>query len=363
MNNLQTDVSSSLAAGTQGLDKLRAQAKQSPAQALKSVSQQFESVFMNMMLKSMRQATPQDGIFDSEQTKMFTGMLDQQLVQNMSTKGIGLANIIAKQLGQTVNPSHSAAASTKDSSTLSNNTAVSAKDAITAIKKLPASVIGNISKPSYQGHGLTNVTAQQLMQSLNLNDEETSPEDLPANLLDSVTNLPPTQKTAAVSNTNAIPSAYNDNFQQGFVQRMTPYAQQASKETGVSAPLMMGQAALESGWGRHEIKTADGSNSYNLFGIKADSSWKGKVAEVTTTEYINGKPTKQVAKFRAYGSYTEAFSDYAKFLSNNPRYAPVLQGEQNAPAAAQALQRAGYATDPNYAEKLVKVMNSINRLS
>ena len=144
---------------------------------------------------------------------------------------------------------------------------------------------------------------------------------------------------------------------------MTPYALQASKETGVSAPLMMGQAALESGWGRHEIKMADGSNSYNLFGIKADSSWKGKVAEVTTTEYINGKSTKQVAKFRAYNSYTEAFSDYAKFLSNNPRYAPVVQGGQGAPAAAQALQRAGYATDPNYAEKLVKVMNSINKLS
>jgi flagellar protein FlgJ len=295
--NVQTDISGSLAASTQSLDKLRAQSKQSPGQALKAVAQQFESVFLNMMLKSMRQATPQDGIFDSEQTKMFTGMLDQQMAQNISTKGVGLADIIAKQLGQSISTGNDAA----------------------------------------------------------------TPAKLPATLPATMTNMPTPLplKTAG----NALPSAYSENFQQGFVQRMTPYALQASQETGVSAPLMMGQAALESGWGKREIRFPDGSNSYNLFGIKADSSWKGKVVSVTTTEYYNGKPRKQVANFRAYDSYTQAFGDYAKFLNSNPRYAPVVQGGQGAPAAAQALQRAGYATDPNYAEKLVKVMSRINALS
>lgn len=293
--DVQADISTSLAAGTQGLDKLRAQAKQSPAQALKGVAQQFESVFLNMMLKSMRDATPQDGMFDSEQTKMFTGMLDQQLAQSLSTtKGVGLADIIAKQLGPSVNSGDQ-----------------------TSTPKLPAGQLANASALS-----------------------------VPARTIPS-----------------AMPSAYSESFQQGFVQRMTPYALQVSQETGVSAPLMMGQAALESGWGKKEIRMPDGSNSYNLFGIKADSSWNGKVAEVTTTEYSNGKPHKQMAKFRAYGSYAEAFSDYAKFLSSNPRYAPVVRGGQGAPAAAEALQRAGYATDPNYADKLVKVMSRINSLS
>jgi len=299
--NSQTDISGSLAASAQSLDGLRAQAKQSPDQALKTAAKQFESVFMNMMLKSMRDATPQDGMFDSEQTKMFTGMLDQQLAQNMSNRGIGLADIMVRQLSKAGSPG--AAAAVKNS--------------------LPAKLSG--SAP---------VAAANI------------PAAPPANPL----------------TVNAVPSAYNESFQQGFVQRMTPYAVQASQETGVPAPLMMGQAALESGWGRREIKLPDGSNSYNLFGIKATGNWNGKVAEVTTTEYHNGVPHKQVEKFRAYGSYAEAFSDYAHMLSTNPRYAPAVQQGQGAPAAAQALQRAGYATDPNYADKLVKVMNHINTL-
>lgn len=272
-----------LAADSQSLDKLRAQAKQSPDQALKAAAQQFETVFLNMMLKSMREATPQDGMFDSEQTKMFTGMLDQQLAQNMSSRGIGLADMMIKQLSRSIGTAASGAA---------------------------------VSGPA----------------------------------------------ASQAQGANAVPSAYNQNFQQDFVQRMTPYALQASQETGVPAQLIMGQAALESGWGRREIRMPDGSSSYNLFGIKAGSNWNGKVAEVTTTEYRNGIPGKQVEKFRAYGSYAEAFSDYARLLRDNPRYAQVVQQGQGAPAAAHALQRAGYATDPNYADKLVKVMGRINTL-
>jgi flagellar protein FlgJ len=143
---------------------------------------------------------------------------------------------------------------------------------------------------------------------------------------------------------------------------MLPYALQASRDSGVPAQLMLGQAALESGWGRREIRLPDGSNSYNLFGIKAGRDWTGKVAEITTTEYNNGIASKQGGKFRAYASYAEAFTDYAHLLRDNPRYANVLQG-LGADGAAHALQDAGYATDPDYADKLVRVMNRINALA
>jgi flagellar protein FlgJ len=146
--------------------------------------------------------------------------------------------------------------------------------------------------------------------------------------------------------------------QQAFVDKMRPHAERASRSTGIPAHLIVGQAALESGWGKREIKMADGSDSHNLFGIKAGRDWNGKVAEVTTTEYHNGVASKQVERFRAYTSYTEAFQDYAKFLNDNPRYSEVL-GKADAKGFAQGLQQAGYATDPHYAEKLVGVIGSV----
>lgn len=278
---IPTNDISSLALDSQSLDKLRLQAKQSPDKALKGAAQQFEQVFLNMMLKSMREATPQEGMFDSDQTKMYTGMLDQQLAQSMSSgQSVGLAEIMVRQLN----------------------------------------------------HSSMNSGA-----------------------------MPKTDSTPALK--GSIPSAYNENFQQDFVKKLMPHAEQASAETGIPAHLMVGQAALESGWGRREIKMPDGTNSHNLFGIKADPSWNGKVAEVTTTEYHNGLANKQVEKFRAYGSYAEAFKDYAGMLSNNPRYSEVLKQGNNSQGFANALQKAGYATDPQYGEKLSKVINSVNTLA
>lgn len=271
----RTDASAKLALDVQSLEQLRAQAKHSPDQALKAAAQQFESVFLNMMLKSMREATPQDGMFDSEQTRMFTGMLDQQLAQNMASRGVGLADIMVKQLrGQ--------------------------------------------------------MTADQA------------------------------PKIGAQSAINALPSAYSENAQQDFVNRMRPFAAQASQASGVPPQLMLGQAALESGWGKREIRMADGSNSFNLFGIKANGGWNGKVAEVMTTEYRNGVAYKQVEKFRAYASYAEAFQDYASLIGNNPRYADVLQQGGDVAGMAQAIQKAGYATDPDYAGKLASIMGKID---
>jgi flagellar protein FlgJ len=165
---------------------------------------------------------------------------------------------------------------------------------------------------------------------------------------------------ASILDSKAVPSAFNATTQQEFVNKMLPSALQASAASGVPTQLILGQAALESGWGKREIVMPDGSNSYNLFGIKANAGWHGKVAEVMTTEYKNGVASKQVEKFRAYSSYTEAFNDYAGMLSSNPRYANVMQQADSPAGMAQALQKSGYATDPKYAEKLVSVIKQMN---
>ena len=291
LNNLN-----GLAADSQSLEALRAQAKQAPDKALVSAAKQFEAVFMNMLLKSMRDATPQEGMFDSEQTKMFTSMLDQQLTQSMGgSRGIGLADMMVKQLSRNAGYTEQAAATPEPS-----------------------------IKPA--------VLAAPLV-------------------------------TQAARASGAVPSAYSENAQQEFVQRMLPHATLASRETGLPAHQMIGQAALESGWGRREIRMADGSNSYNLFGIKAGANWNGKVAEVKTTEYHNGVASKPVEKFRAYDSYADSFRDYAKLLSDNPRYAKVLEQGESAQGFARALQNAGYATDPKYADKLVQVIGRVNTLA
>ncbi len=280
-----------LSVDSRELDALRLQARQAPDKALVKAAKQFEAVFMNMMLKSMREATPQEGMFDNEQTKMFTSMLDQQLSQNVGgSKGIGLADMMVKQLSR----------------------------------------------------------------QANLNEQTT---ETPAVLLMPVIEAAPLQKNSAV------PSAYNSNVQHDFVQRMLPHAKIASLETGLPAHQMIGQAALESGWGRREILMADGSNSYNLFGIKAGADWKGKVAEVQTTEYSNGVASKPKEKFRAYDSYADAFRDYARLLSETPRYSKVLEQGESVQGFAQALQNAGYATDPKYADKLVQVIGKVKTLT
>jgi flagellar protein FlgJ len=147
-----------------------------------------------------------------------------------------------------------------------------------------------------------------------------------------------------------------------FIRRHLPDAQAAEATSGIPAAHILGQAALESGWGKREIRMADGSSSHNLFGIKAGASWKGKVAEVITTEYVGGVAHKVTAKFRAYGSYEEAFKDHSRLLSQSARYSQTVAQADTAQGFAQGLQRAGYATDPAYAKKLTQVINTTLRL-
>jgi flagellar protein FlgJ len=143
-----------------------------------------------------------------------------------------------------------------------------------------------------------------------------------------------------------------------FQEKLHVHAAEAERATGVPAKFMLGQAALESGWGKRMIRNADGTNSNNLFGIKAGPGWKGKVATAVTTEYINGRPHTKVEKFRAYDTPADSFKDYANMLAKNPRYEKVLASGGDATAFAQGLQRAGYATDPMYAAKLTRIIKN-----
>jgi peptidoglycan hydrolase FlgJ len=144
-----------------------------------------------------------------------------------------------------------------------------------------------------------------------------------------------------------------------FVDKLAGPAQAASAATGIPARFIVGQAALESGWGKKEIKNADGSTSHNVFGIKATKDWAGKTVSTLTTEYVNGKPQRVIEKFRAYGSYQEAMTDYANVLKSNPRYASVVDTARDANSFAHGMQRAGYATDPHYANKLISIMHKM----
>jgi len=193
-----------------------------------------------------------------------------------------------------------------------------------------------------QPGGLSEVIARQLMQQMGMTD--------------------PAGTAAQPAPGAATPVVPAPAAARGFVQQHAAAAQEVQRSSGLPASYLLGQAGHESGWGRREILMKDGSPSHNLFGIKAGADWKGKVAEVTTTEYTDGVPHKTVARFRAYDSHAESFRDFAQLISNSPRYAQARQQTGSVQGWAEGLQDAGYATDPDYAAKLSRAINTTLRL-
>ena len=214
----------------------------------------------------------------------------------------------------------------------------------------------SVNMSGLQG-GLSEAIARQLSRQMGGADTNFS---VPSTL-----SLPQAQPRATLPST-AIPVEATTQVpkgRDGFVQHLSGTAERVAQESGIPASFMLGQAGHETGWGKSEIRHKDGSNSFNLFGIKATKAWTGKVAEITTTEYINGKAQKVTAKFRAYDSYEDSFRDYARLIKESPRYekAESVAQSGSAMAYASALQKAGYATDPEYARKLSGAINSVLR--
>ncbi len=209
-----------------------------------------------------------------------------------------------------------------------------------------------------QSGGLSEAIARQLSRQMGGPD--------PSFAVPSTVSLSQIQRPAAAklsaspTGTEAVGQA--PKGRDGFVQHLSGTAEKVAQESGIPASFMLGQAGHETGWGKSEIRNADGSNSFNLFGIKAGKGWNGKVAEITTTEFINGTPRKVVAKFRAYDSYEDSFRDYANLINNSPRYEKAREKTGSAVAYASELQKAGYATDPEYARKLSGAINSAMRV-
>jgi len=199
--------------------------------------------------------------------------------------------------------------------------------------------------------GLADTIAKQLERQMGL-----APGPIPAT--GSANNTP------APLSASPAPTAVPQTGAAGFLQQQGAAARQAEAASGIPASFMLAQAAQETGWGRKEIRNADGSPSYNLFGIKADAGWKGPTTDIVTTEVAGGQAQKVVARFRAYGSYAESFADYARLLKQSPRYqGAVAQAAAGSAAGfAQGLQQGGYATDPAYADKLTRVINTTLRL-
>ncbi|SFE20851.1 flagellar assembly peptidoglycan hydrolase FlgJ [Paracidovorax konjaci] len=203
--------------------------------------------------------------------------------------------------------------------------------------------------------GLSEAIQRQLTRQIG-GGQEAAPAFSPPSTL----SLPSQSPARAAAAANAYAPA--PKGRDSFVQHHRDAAERVSQDSGIPASFMLGQAGHETGWGKSEIRAKDGSNSFNLFGIKAGKGWTGKVAEITTTEYINGTPRKVTAKFRAYDSYEDSFKDYARLINDNPRYEKAREKTHSAVAYAAELQKAGYATDPEYANKLSRAIHSTLRV-
>lgn len=272
------------------LNALRGAAKQSPQENIATVARQVEGIFLQMMLKSMRQSLPGGDLLGSDSQRLFTSLYDQQITQMAPASPLGLAALIEKQM-QPVTP--------------------------------PSEEAGQRAMPFDND--------RQFFQRLS---------QLVERKVDSVVQL-------------AQPM-------QQFIQRLLPHVKSVSKETGIPEKLILAQAALESGWGQRQITTERGQPSHNLFGIKAGGRWQGPTTATLTTEYRQGQAEKTTEPFRVYPSWQEALKDYGDLLLNNPRYQAVTSA-RSAEQGAYALQQAGYATDPLYAQKLIAIIRQLNQ--
>ena len=303
---LQTDVYTDI----QGLSRLRAQAKNNGEQALGEVAGQFEALFIQMMLKSMRDANLAEGLLDSQHSRTYQSMYDKQIAIELSRQqALGLADMMVHQLSR--------------SNGIESGAGAEAAAPGSAQATIPVNSVNAVEG----GKG----------GSLNpgVNAVESGRE----------------------RGLGGIAPDWQPDSPETFIRELWPHAQRTARELGTRPELLLAQTALETGWGKHMIRGTDGRNSFNLFGIKADAGWQGERAVTETIEFEDGLMRKQRASFRAYASLADSFADYANFLKTNPRYREALNRAADAPAFARALAEAGYATDPDYSGKINRIMD------
>lgn len=349
------DPTASLAADTRSLDSLKAQAATDPKAVVGKVATQFEALFMQQVVKSMRDATPKSGLLSDSTTDMYTGMLDSQLAQHLAGLPGGLRAAIERQLLKNMPSAQTAGGD-------------AAKDA--RIGGLPPQGL-RLPGVAVDASELANDGAlAEVVGAVPATDDGPAGDDDiaigagtaadAASLAFGAGSLRPVAAADAqvqAARAAAAQAAGASPVQTDFVRKVWAHAAAAQRTTGVPAHFVVGQAALESGWGRHEIRMPDGRSSYNLFGIKATGDWHGRTVDVTTTEYVSGKPYRVVQRFRAYDSYAEAFRDWASLMGGKARYGDVIRASGNVSAYAHGMQKAGYATDPHYGQKLEKTIN------
>lgn len=285
-----------------GLAELEASAQQRKPEAIRETARQFEALFVQMMMKSMREA---GSAFAEERDTTYDDMFDRQIsLELTSHKGIGIADLLMRQLGHGTE-----AGQDLDQAQLRNRIATRA----------PSSPV--------EGSGDNSL-------------------------------VPATAGPAGPASPVTPREDFRPDGPASFLEEIWPHAREAAEKLGVEVRAIAAQAALETGWGRQMIRDPEGVSGNNLFGIKADRRWDGDKVTVSTLEYESGLPKRQNAQFRAYSSLAEGFQDYVEFLKGNPRYDAATQGGLNAVDYAKSLQQAGYATDPDYAAKIAGILDS-----
>jgi peptidoglycan hydrolase FlgJ len=298
-----------------GLTALKKSARSNDPDALRQVAKQYESLFARMMIKSMRDAVGKDPMFGSDQEQSYQEMYDDQLsIELTKGKGLGLADMLVKQMQK---------------------------------------LAGGTRTGTAQGLRSTNAAGLRMFKE--------------------------TGSSAQGTTAPAISSPASSETQASFISGLWPAAQEAGQQLGVDPRNLIAQAALETNWGTKVPRDSSGRSSNNLFGMKTGSQWTGASVAARTQEYLphassdrapsEGTPSRDgqndaaittTAQFRAYGSPAQSFQDYVALLRNSPRYAAALNTGSNVHAFATALQRGGYATDPDYASKVSSIARSIN---
>ncbi|MCL7944876.1 flagellar assembly peptidoglycan hydrolase FlgJ [Marinobacter sp. ATCH36] len=298
-----------------GLNDLKTQARTDKDAALMEVAKQFEGLFLSEMVKSMRKAGDvfaEGNYLNSQQSEFYREMFDSQLSLTLSQKqGTGLSEALVRQLS----------------------------------RQIP---------------GMDEKGEPMAAHKKALADYDRSLPVLSARLPEQVEKVNEVAGTVAPAaerdETAPLPARFDSPEQ--FVRELLPMAEKVSEQSGINPRLMVAQAALETGWGRHMIEGDGGAPSFNLFGIKADNRWQGESVDIATTEFREGVPMNERAAFRSYPDYESSFRDYVSFLESNPRYRDVLAAADNPDEFADRLQQAGYATDPNYGAKIRRIMNN-----